>query len=59
MGKGDKPMTNPRPRGRPAKGDDKAQRINITLSPQALTLIDAQPGQRSTLIEALITKAFG
>ena len=52
-------MTEKRPRGRPAKGDDKAQRVQITLSPQALALIDAQPGQRSTLIEALITKAFG
>ena len=52
-------MTTPRPRGRPAKGDDKARRINVTLSPQALALIDSQPGQRSTLIEGLITKAFG
>lgn len=52
-------MTEKRPRGRPAKGDDKAQRVQITLSPNALALIDAQPGQRSTLIETLIVKAFG
>jgi hypothetical protein len=47
-----------RPRGRP-RSDCKAQRVQITLTPATLALIDAQPGQRSTLIEQLIVKAFG
>jgi hypothetical protein len=50
--------TTPRPRGRP-RSDNKAERVQITLTPETLALIDAQPGARSTLIEALIVKAFG
>ncbi|WP_226018439.1 hypothetical protein [Novosphingobium sp. FKTRR1] len=46
-------------RGRPAKGDAKFVRVNITLSPETLALIDAQPEARSKLIERLIIKAFG
>lgn len=47
-----------RPRGRPLK-PDKSERVQITLTPQTLALIDAQPGPRSTLIEQLIVRAFG
>ena len=51
-------MVDKRPRGRP-RSDNKAQRVQITLSPETLALIDAQDGPRSTLIEALILAAFG
>ncbi|WP_231738627.1 hypothetical protein [Novosphingobium sp. FSW06-99] len=52
-------MTEKRPRGRPTKpAGEKRRDVLITLSPQALALIDAQPGPRSTLIEALIIGAY-
>ena len=48
------------PPGRPPKSDtDKSVRINITLTPEALELIDAQDGNRSALIDGLIRKAWG
>lgn len=47
-------------RGRPAKdASEKAVRVNISLSPDALALIDAQDGNRSTLIEQLIVERWG
>ena len=52
-------MTTQRTRGRPAKGVAKYPRVQITLSPEALALIDAQTEPRSTLIERLIVQAYG
>lgn len=53
-------MTTKRPRGRPTKPDaDRQVRVQLSLSPHALELIDAQPGQRSALIERLIVEAYG
>ncbi|MDQ0349717.1 hypothetical protein [Ancylobacter vacuolatus] len=52
--------TPKRPRGRPPVADDsKAVRINISLSPEAVALIDArvEPGQRSKEIERLIMES--
>ena len=47
-------------RGRPPKTEDaKAVREQITLTPSALALIDAQPGPRSALIERLIADRYG
>lgn len=44
--------------GRPAKGDaDKAVRINITLTPEAISMLDAMGGTRSGTIERLIKSA--
>lgn len=48
------------PRGRPTKDEaEKSVRINISLSPAALALIDAQTGNRSALIEQLIVERWG
>jgi len=47
-------------RGRPVKVEaDKSIRLNITLSPAALALINAQAGNRSGLIEQLIIDRWG
>ena len=48
------------PRGRPTKPPaEKYPKITITLSPEALALIDTQDGPRSTLIERLIVERWG
>lgn len=52
-------MTKPRTGPAPKPADQKARRVLITISPQALALIDAQEGPRSTLIEALIVERYG
>jgi hypothetical protein len=48
-------MTLKRSPGRPLKSrDEKSVRINITLSPAAIAVLDASEEPRSTLIERLI-----
>ncbi len=52
--------STPKPRGRPAKAaSDRSVRINVTLSRKALSLIDAQDGARSSLIDRLIVERWG
>lgn len=47
-------------RGRPIKDEaTKSARVQITLTPATLALIDAQIGPRSALIERLIINAYG
>lgn len=49
-------------KGRPVgtgKGHKKYPRVQITLPPDVLALIDAQDGNRSTLIATLITERYG
>ncbi|MDR6511484.1 hypothetical protein J2792_002356 [Novosphingobium capsulatum] len=42
----------------PKPPGEKSRRVLITLPPEVLTLIDAQPGDRSTNIAALIRAAY-